>query len=105
MASGIPCRMGPGTSVVVHSLTGVRLFATPWTGRWAEKQQAPLPLWKPQPVSRAHVMLTAGPSPFLALASRALGGLWATLPLMEKPVGWVAEDDHEAGAEQGRVPH
>lgn len=50
-------------------------------------------------------MLTAGPSPFLALASRALGGLWATLPLMEKSVGWVAEDDHEAGAEQGRVPH
>ena len=29
----------------------------------------------------------------------------ATPPLMEKPVGWVAKDDHEAGAEQGRVPH
>lgn len=25
MASGIPCWMGLGTSVVVHSLTGVRL--------------------------------------------------------------------------------
>lgn len=93
MVSGVPCWMGSGTSVVVQLLTGVRLSATPWAGRRAEKQQAPLPLWTPWPVSRADVMLTAGPSPVLALASRALGGLWATPPLMEKSVGWVAEDD------------